>query len=266
MQGSTTHTILIVEDNEPMAEGLRRMLEGEGFHAEVASDGLEALAWLAERIPDLIVADIMMPNLDGYQLYLRLQQHPEWVQIPFIFLTARGDAKDIHFGKELGVDDYLAKPFEPEDLIVAVRGRLRRFDQLRAASSLPSHQNPAHYHQVGKLLIDFSQRQITQGEREVALTPTECDILRRLALADGAVLSHQELLGDAEKQSIGPQEARQRVRTYVHRLRGKFRAAGEDDELIVAVRGSGYRLATTQPGLSQPDGAQALNRVDTAGR
>ncbi len=118
--------ILVVEDNLTMLSGIRDLLEMAGYRALTAPDADSALRLLEDHRPDLILSDIMMPGLDGYQFYERVRQRPEWVDIPFIFLTARGEKADVRRGKALGADDYITKPFEQDDLLAAVRGKLSR--------------------------------------------------------------------------------------------------------------------------------------------
>lgn len=125
--------ILIVEDDISLLSGLRDILELTGYHVAVAANGAEGLAVLETFHPDLILSDIMMPRMDGYRFFEAVRARPEWIGLPFIFLTARGEKTDIRRGKQLGVDDYLTKPFEEEDLLVAVRAKLDRRAQLEAA-------------------------------------------------------------------------------------------------------------------------------------
>jgi len=122
--------ILVVDDNAELVEGVKITLEMEGYQVLTATDGVEALDILERTTPDLILADIMMPNMDGYELYERINSDPRWVQIPFVFLTAKTDKADILRGKEMGVDDYITKPFDPQDLIAVVRGRLKRMTEV----------------------------------------------------------------------------------------------------------------------------------------
>ena len=124
--------ILVVEDDAALLAGLRDILELAGFSVTTASNGLEGLAELETFTPDLIVSDIMMPKLDGYRFFEAVRARPEWISLPFIFLTAKGEKTDIRRGKQLGVDDYLTKPFEEEDLLVAIRAKLDRHAQLEA--------------------------------------------------------------------------------------------------------------------------------------
>jgi len=121
-----------VADDEPaIVENVRLVLEAEGHEVLTASDGFEALELLQAQPVDLILADISMPGMNGYQLLERVRQNPDWLPIPFMFLTAHVLDSDIRYGKELGVDDYLTKLIQPEDLLAAVQGKLRRAQQLR---------------------------------------------------------------------------------------------------------------------------------------
>jgi putative two-component system response regulator len=124
-------TILIVEDNPVLREGLQEMLELEGFSIQSAANGREGLERMAERSPDLILSDIAMPEIDGFQFFKAVRERPEWVTIPFVFLTARGEKEDVLVGKDLGAEDYLVKPVTREDLITVVNSRLERSHQLR---------------------------------------------------------------------------------------------------------------------------------------
>jgi len=236
-------TILIVEDDPSVAEGVRRTLLHHGFDTDAVRDGLGALAWLEVNTPALIIADIMMPGMNGYQLYQRVRDNPEWVLVPFIFLTARAGVEDIRYGKELGVDDYLTKPIEPEDLIAAVRGRLSRYSQFEDRGRPAADPKPAGRYEVGALVIDLAYRQVMVDGQEVRLSPTEFDILQRLVLADGAVMDYEELLGYEEDEVLGDRDAAELLRYHIRNLRGKLKEADFDEELIVNVRSVGYRLA-----------------------
>ncbi len=124
-------TIMVVEDNVSLLEGLKDLLESAGYRVEIAENGSEALDLLENMKPDLIISDIMMPRLDGYEFKARVRDKPELIGVPFIFLTAKGGRDDIRLGKDLGVDDYITKPFDEEDLLVAVRSKLSRWSDLK---------------------------------------------------------------------------------------------------------------------------------------
>jgi signal transduction histidine kinase len=123
----------VVEDDPAVLEGVRGLLELADYHVATAGHGLEALALLETFAPHLIVSDIMMPRMDGYELYAAVRARPEWAEIPFIFLTARAEKRDVYRGKELGVDDYIVKPFDESDLLIAIRNKLTRRAQLDQA-------------------------------------------------------------------------------------------------------------------------------------
>jgi two-component system sensor histidine kinase/response regulator len=123
--------ILVVEDNALLLEGIRDLLEVSGYRVLMAGDAVQALALLQHNHPDLIVSDIMMPGMDGYELYEQVRLRPDLLDTPFVFVTARGEKADIRRGKELGADDYITKPFEEEDLLVVVRAKLARRQALK---------------------------------------------------------------------------------------------------------------------------------------
>ncbi|HEY73141.1 MAG: hypothetical protein B6I35_03245 [Anaerolineaceae bacterium 4572_32.2] len=122
--------ILVVDDNPELVDGVKLTLEMEEYQVLSATNGVEAMNVLERITPDLILADIMMPEMDGYELYERVHSDPRWVQVPFIFLTAKTDKADIRRGKEMGVDDYITKPFDPQDIVAAIRGRLKRLAEV----------------------------------------------------------------------------------------------------------------------------------------
>src|SRR3972149_4824492 len=119
-------TILVVDDEPAMRQAVTEMLRAHEFHVLTAEDGLQALQVLGEQSPDLIITDIMMPRMNGYQLYERVSANPSWIWIPFLFLSGKSDEADLRFGKELGVDDYLTKPVDPDALLAAGHGLTER--------------------------------------------------------------------------------------------------------------------------------------------
>jgi DNA-binding NarL/FixJ family response regulator len=160
-------TILVVDDEFAILDSLADILQLEGFSVLKASNGLQALDILREQIPDLIIADVMMPEMSGYHLYQRVRQTPKHLHIPFIFLTAKGEAEDIRFGKELGADDYLLKPIHAEDLMAAILGKLKRYDQLKEHSSGPTN-----------LIEAADQNAKSISGSPIGLSSRELDVLR----------------------------------------------------------------------------------------
>lgn len=123
--------ILVVEDDLPIREGIVDILEIAGYEVDSAANGKEGLERIQAAQPDLIISDIMMPEMDGYAFYKAVHQNPQWAAIPFIFLTAKGEKEDIRLGRALGADEYIVKPFEREDLLLTVEARLRRAEEMR---------------------------------------------------------------------------------------------------------------------------------------
>jgi DNA-binding response OmpR family regulator len=116
--------ILVVEDHEPMLGAIESVLELSGYIVSTAADGADALQVMGEAKPDLLIVDILMPEMDGYTFYQEVQRRPEWRSTPFIFLTSMAEREDIQKGREMGVDSYITKPFDPEELLAAVRAGL----------------------------------------------------------------------------------------------------------------------------------------------
>lgn len=130
----TNKKILVVEDHDLLLLAIRDILEGEGYEVRTAIDGVDGLEQMQDFFPDLIIADISMPRMDGYRFFEEVHSHPEWVPIPFIFLTARAEREDRLRGKAMGAEDYIIKPFDPEELVVVVSSRIGRAQAIRAAA------------------------------------------------------------------------------------------------------------------------------------
>lgn len=136
-----TETILIVEDNDDLRQGLCDMLAYEGFHAIGARNGLDALDTMKGVHPEIIISDISMPIMDGFAFFQEVRNREEWVTIPFIFLTARVDPVDVIYGKNLGVDDYLTKPISRDELVTSIQARLNRMRQVQSAQLQRAYQS-----------------------------------------------------------------------------------------------------------------------------
>lgn len=122
----TRYRILVAEDHEPLLAGIQDILEAQGYTIFTATDGVEALEVMKQVHPDLIIADIMMPTMDGYALYEAVRSSPEWKDIPVVFLTSKAESVDVEKGRELGVEGYITKPFDPDRLLATVRAVLER--------------------------------------------------------------------------------------------------------------------------------------------
>lgn len=135
-EGTKPTTILLVDDDIAILDGVTDLLRLYGYNVITATDGQQALEIMQSCVPDLVVADIMMPNMNGYDLFQAVRQRQEWAAIPFIFLTALGQQSDIRRGIKLGADAYVTKPFEPEDLLVAIQARLKRVHEIQSATQV----------------------------------------------------------------------------------------------------------------------------------
>ena len=240
----TDTSILVVDDDPHLLDGIRLTLEAEGYWVLIAPDGVEALAVLQSQPVDLILADIAMPRMNGYQLYERVCKNPRWVAIPFVFLTARAMDSDIRYGKELGADDYLTKPFEPEDLLAAVRGRLRRAQQLAGQSAhlAPPSVLGARTLIIGKLRLDPGQYRVWLDEELIRLSAREFTLLEYLARRERQVVSPQELIRATHGLDTDHVEAGALLRPLIRSLRRKLGYPVGEMGCIENVRGVGYRL------------------------
>ncbi len=242
---TTDAVILIVDDEPPLLASVRYALEVAGYHTLAAGDGIEALTVLRSQPVDLIVADVAMPRMNGYQLYERVRENPAWAAIPFIFLTARDLDSDVRYGKELGADDYLTKPCDPADLLASVRGKLRRARQLQSARQWPAG-TPLRPEvpplAVGELRIDPAQHRAWLGREPLHLSVKEFAALAYLAERAGQVVSLQELVRVTHGLEADFVEAGTLARPLILSLRRKLSRPEGGGECIETVRGVGYRL------------------------
>lgn len=239
----TPITILVVDDQPSLVENMALLLTMQGYSVLTANDGIEALAILNSKAVHLIIADIAMPRMNGYQLYEAVRENPDWGFVPFIFLSARGMGSDIRYGKQLGVDDYLVKPVEPEDLLVVVKGKLRRTRELR--QSVAQSQPPTRDNQVltvGRLRLDKAQHRVWLVDSEVTLSPHEFALLQTMAQHIGTVLSPQELVQATHNLNTDPVDAGALIRPLIFSLRRKLDEHKLGKDCIENVRGIGYRL------------------------
>jgi len=241
---SDTASILIVDDHPAVLDSLALALEAAGYHAIAAADGLEAIAALESQPVDLILADIAMPVMNGYQLLGRVRENPQWVLIPFVFLSARALDSDIRYGKELGVDDYLTKPIDPDDLLAAVRGKLRRAEQL--SDLAPRQAVPREDEEtriaVGRLQVAPSEHRVWLGEEEICLSAREFIVMVKLAQRAQQVVAPVELVEHTHGLKTNRVEAGMLLRPLIRSLRRKLGYPVGDLGCIETVRGVGYRL------------------------
>ena len=249
----TTASILVVDDQPSLLENIELTLETLGYRVLTASHGVEALEVLTSEAVNLILADIAMPRMNGYELYERVRKNPQWATIPFVFLTARAMDSDIRYGKQLGVDDYLTKPIEPEDLVAAVEGKLRRARQLIDSIAQFTPQSPRdRVLTVGPLHVDAGQHRVRLGEEEILLSAREFALLEHLAGHAGEVVPPQELIRVTHGFDTDPLDAGALLRPLVFSLRRKLGYRVAEKSCVENVRGVGYRLVT--PAVRMPHG------------
>ena len=222
--------ILIVDDDLVIIKFLRANLKASDYETLTAMDGAEALEVIERELPDLVILDIMMPNMDGFEVCRQLR---EWSRLPVIMLSARGDATDKVKCLNLGADDYITKPFGVGELIARVRSMLRRTEAAAAISTQPSFTS-------GDLKINFAQRQVTIAGNEVKLTPTEYRLLEEFVVNAGKVLTHKYLLNKVWGPEYG--EEKEYLHTFVHRLRRNLDPDRTEPRYLVNVPGVGYQF------------------------
>ena len=227
--------VLLIEDNDNLAFGLSRSLEGEGYSVEIATDGTRGLSLARTSQPDLIVLDLMLPGVDGYTLLRTLRD--EGVGTPVLILTARAEEADKVFGFRLGADDYVTKPFGLAELLERVKALLRRTAVHPQGDGAAANGSADRF---GDVTVDAASRTVTRAGSPVALTPKEFDLLLALLRRRGAVAGRFELL----KEVWGHQTevATRTVDIHVAELRRKLEDDPSSPKHILTVWKAGYRL------------------------
>ena len=227
-------TILVVEDEYAVARGVQYALQQEGYEVQIARTGEEGLEFATQQAPDLVLLDVRLPGMDGFEVLRRLRATGS--KSPVLVLTARDDEVDKVIGLELGADDYLTKPFSLRELMSRIKALLRRaYGDLADAAGgrVIRHRD---------LVIDLERRRVSRGNRRISLTATEFEILRHLAARPGRVYSRRELLELIRDYEALDQDEKT-INVHVSHLREKL----EDDPFapafILTVRGAGYAFA-----------------------
>ena len=221
--------VLIVEDDGDIADLVARYLSQAGFTTEVIGSGREALAAIAARPPDLLVLDLMLPQVDGLEICRAVRTNAKTNAIPIIMLTARAEESDRIVGLELGADDYIAKPFSPNELVARARALLRRAER----ATLPKTASISY----GSIVVDPETHTVSSGDRAISLTAKEFLLLEYLLLHRGRVLSRDVLLTDVwgYRYTGGTRT----VDVHVRRLREKLPTLVNK---LVTVKQFGYKL------------------------
>lgn len=227
--------ILVIEDDVGLAEFIQYQLQREGYEVVVAYHGREGLQQAVQAQPNLIILDIMMPEMDGWEVCQRLR---EVSNVPIIFTTALGAESDVVRGLEMGADDYLVKPFGPKELVARIQAVLRRHTQRRPGSS--EYRN-------GRMTVDTQRHEVRLDGDTVILTPMEYRLLACLIENEDKVLSHEHLLTQVWGDDYRTEK--QYLKLYIWYLRQKLETDPSQPSLIVTERGVGYRLARSRPAV-----------------
>lgn len=226
--------ILIVDDEPGVITTLKVALEANGFKTMTALNGNEALKIMDRELPDLMILDIIMPEMDGFEVCRRVRHQS---QIPIIMLSARQSNEDKVHCLNLGSDDYISKPFSMSELIARVKAALRRTSEFGVAIVEPLFT-------CSNISIDFAQRKMTVDGNGVNLTPTEYSLLRELVLNKDKVLTHSQLL----KRVWGPEYGQEKeyLRVFIQRLRSKLEHDPSQPKHIITLPGIGYKFQSPE--------------------
>jgi DNA-binding response OmpR family regulator len=230
MEDDARRSVLVVDDEPTIAEVVSRYLERAGYRTRIAADGGQALDLVADRRPDLVVLDLMLPGIDGLEVMRRLRQ-AGGERIALILLTAKGEESDRVVGLRLGADDYVVKPFSPAELVARVDAVLRR------VQPPPAHEPPI---ECSDLTIDPAARRVVRDGAEIQLTQREFDVLLFLARHPGQVFSRNQLMDAVWQYSFYTDTST--VTVHVRRLRAKIEAQPTQPRHIETVWGVGYRF------------------------
>jgi two-component system KDP operon response regulator KdpE len=227
--------ILVVDDEPRMVRFVRMNLELEGYQVAQAGNGIEALEKVRDELPDLVLLDVMMPDMDGFETLERLR---EISTVPVIMLTVKGDEEDRIRGLELGADDYVTKPFSPRELASRIHAVLRR-------AEMPSPVAKTAIRIDDRLEIDFRQREVIVDGERIRLRPTEYRLLYHLVNNAGWVMTHDMLLSKVWGYEYRDETGL--LRLYITYLRKKIEPDPGDPRYILTERGVGYRFVDFEP-------------------
>lgn len=224
--------ILLAEDEETLAAGLEYNLTDEGYIVDWAKDGREAIQLFNSRNYDMIILDIMLPYLDGFEIAKQIRM--KYPQMPILMLTARASSEDKVKGLELGADDYMTKPFHLQELLLRIKGMLKRKQWYKASVD----SNPIY--KFGKNMINFENFKCKSGNKEFELTQREAMLLKYLIERKGKIISRKELLENV--WHISPEIETRTVDNFISRLRKYFEPDPENPKYIKGIRSAGYQF------------------------
>jgi len=221
-------SVMVVDDDQDLAEMLSIVLTGAGMKVDLVNRGDLVIDRFNASPPDLVLLDVMLPGIDGIEVCKIIREQS---MVPIVMLTAKGDTHDVVMGLEAGADDYMVKPFKPQELVARINTRLRRVTKVGTLS-------------ICDLVIDQMEHKVLKGDREIALTRLEFDLLVALAKEPGRVFTREALLNEV----WGYQHAADTrlVNVHVQRLRSKIETDADNPEYVLTVRGVGYKAGAAK--------------------
>ena len=220
--------VMVVDDDQDLAEMLSIVLTGAGMEVDLVNRGDQVMDLFNSHTPDLVLLDVMLPGIDGIEVCKIIRESS---MVPIVMLTAKGDTQDVVLGLEAGADDYMVKPFKPQELVARINTRLRRSTKVGSLS-------------IFDLVIDQLEHKVLKDGKEIALTRLEFDLLATLAKEPGRVFTREALLSEV----WGYQHAADTrlVNVHVQRLRSKIESDADDPEYVLTVRGVGYKAGAAK--------------------
>jgi len=219
---------MVVDDDQDLAEMLSIVLTGAGMEVDLVNRGDQVMDLFNSHTPDLVLLDVMLPGIDGIEVCKIIRENS---MVPIVMLTAKGDTQDVVLGLEAGADDYMVKPFKPQELVARINTRLRRSTKVGSLS-------------IFNLVIDQLEHKVLKEGKEIALTRLEFDLLATLAKEPGRVFTREALLSEV----WGYQHAADTrlVNVHVQRLRSKIESDADNPEYVLTVRGVGYKAGAAK--------------------
>ncbi|HEX3186755.1 MAG TPA: response regulator transcription factor [Pyrinomonadaceae bacterium] len=247
-------SVLIVEDEKHLADGLRYNLRAEGYEVDIASSAEQAASLMLEKRKsyDVVVLDVMLPGMDGFLFASKLRERGEFV--PILMLTARGQAEDVLRGFEAGADDYLPKPFDLSVLLARINALLRRREWLRRDRTVAAAEAAADANNIvalGNRIIDFDALELRSGEQTVHLTLMEAELLRYLINHDGRIVSRSAILEDV--WGLREDTDTRAIDNFIVRLRKYIEDEPSRPQYLLTVRGVGYKFVSATAAAATTD-------------
>lgn len=225
------NSVVIVDDDAKLTKLLQTYFEKEGFTTWTVHEGLEAVRMVREKKPDIIILDLMLPGIDGWEICRRVRKDSD---VPILMLTARDEETDRLIGLEMGADDYVTKPFSPREVVARAKAILRRYKKQADAKPEPVR--------IGNLSIDFDRHEVKKNGELVDITPTEFKILELLATTPGRVYSRLHMVEFIQEYAFEGYE--RTIDAHVKNLRRKIEVNPKEPQYILTVYGVGYKFAS----------------------